>query len=115
MLFALLIVASSFITIINLEQIKNTKEQLRNINLLVSELNDVTDISRNDYEELKALNNTKINGIDVRFTLIDDNGVVLYDNEQKSSENHRIEKKLRKQWKLVKGIQRGTVRQLSQT
>ncbi|OVE69770.1 MULTISPECIES: sensor histidine kinase [Clostridium] len=102
-LFALLIVASSFITIINLEQIKNTKEQLRNINLLVSELNDVTDISRNDYEELKALNNTKINGIDVRFTLIDDSGVVLYDNEQKSSENHRDREEVKKAMETGEG------------
>ncbi|NSB16428.1 sensor histidine kinase [Clostridium beijerinckii] len=102
-LFALLIVASSFITIINLEQIKNTKEQLRNINLLVSELNDVTDISRNDYEELKALNNTKINGIDVRFTLIDDNGVVLYDNEQKSSENHKDREEVKKAMETGEG------------
>ena len=102
-LFALLIVASSFITIINLEQIKNTKEQLRNINLLISELNDVTDISRNDYEELKALNNTKINGIDVRFTLIDDSGVVLYDNEQKSSENHRDREEVKKAMETGEG------------
>ncbi|AJG97863.1 PAS domain-containing sensor histidine kinase [Clostridium beijerinckii] len=102
-LFALLIVASSFITIINLEQIKNTKEQLRNINLLVSELNDVTDISRNDYEELKALNNTKINGIDVRFTLIDDSGVVLYDNEQKSSENHKDREEVKKAMETGEG------------
>ncbi|ABR33308.1 sensor histidine kinase [Clostridium beijerinckii] len=102
-LFALLIVASSFITIINLEQIKNTKEQLRNINLLVSELNDVTDISRNDYEELKALNNTKINGIEVRFTLINDNGVVLYDNEQKSSENHRDREEVKKAMETGEG------------
>ncbi|MFL0163556.1 sensor histidine kinase [Candidatus Clostridium helianthi] len=102
-LFALLIVASSFITIINLEQIKNTKEQLRNINLLVSELNDVTDISRNDYEELKALNNTKINGIDVRFTLIDDDGVVLYDNEQKSNENHKDREEVKKAMETGEG------------
>lgn len=102
-IFALLIVASSFITIINLEQIKNTKEQLRNINLLISELNDVTDISRNDYEELKALNNTKINGIDVRFTLIDDNGVVLYDNEQKSDENHKDREEVKKAMETGEG------------
>ncbi|WP_026889155.1 sensor histidine kinase [Clostridium beijerinckii] len=102
-LFALLIVASSFITIINLEQIKNTKEQLRNINLLISELNDVTDISRNDYEELKALSNTKINSIDVRFTLIDDNGVVLYDNEQKSNENHKDREEVKKAMETGEG------------
>ncbi|WP_270563655.1 sensor histidine kinase [Clostridium beijerinckii] len=102
-LFALLIVASSFITIINLEQIKNTKEQLRNINLLVSELNDVTVISRNDYEELKALNNIKINSINVRFTLIDDNGAVLYDNEQKSNENHKDREEVKKAMETGEG------------
>lgn len=88
-LFAILIVASSFILIINMEQIKNTDEELKNINYLISELNNVTDISKNDYEALKTLNDTKINGINVRFTLIDNNGVVLYDNEQLSPENHK--------------------------
>ena len=88
-LFAILIVTSSFMILINLEEIKNTKEELRNINYLISELNDVTDISQNDYEYLKKINNVKINNINVRFTLIDNNGIVLYDNEEKSSENHK--------------------------
>lgn len=88
-LFAIIIVASSFLIIINLEQVNSTREQLKNINYLISELNDVTDISKNDYEDLKSINNTKINSINVRFTLIDKNGVVLYDNEQKSNENHK--------------------------
>lgn len=88
-LFAVLIVASSFMVLINFEQIKSTKEELKNINYLISELNDVTDISQNDYADLKRLNNVKINEMNVRFTLVDDNGNVLYDNEQKSSENHK--------------------------
>ena len=88
-LFAILIVTSSFMILINLEEIKNTKEELRNINYLISELNDVTDISQNDYDDLKKLNNIKINNVNVRFTLIDNNGIVLYDNEEKSSENHK--------------------------
>lgn len=88
-LFAVLIVTSSFIILINLEQAKGTKEELRNINYLISELNDVTDISQNDYADLEKLRTIKINNMDVRLTLIDNNGVVLYDNEQKSSENHK--------------------------
>jgi len=88
-LFAILIVASSFMILINLEEIKNTKEELRNVNYLVSEFSDITDMSRNDYEDLKKINNVKINNINVRFTLIDNNGIVLYDNEEKSSENHK--------------------------
>lgn len=88
-LFAVLIVTSSFMILINLEQAKSTKEELRNINYLISELNDVTDISENDYADLEKLNTIKINNMDVRLTLIDNNGVVLYDNEQKSNENHK--------------------------
>jgi len=88
-LFAILIVTSSFMILINLEQIKNTKEELRNFNYLISELNDVTDISEDNYTKLEKLKNIKINDVDVRFTLIDNNGVVLYDNEQKSGENHK--------------------------
>jgi two-component system phosphate regulon sensor histidine kinase PhoR len=88
-LFAILIVTSSFMILINLEQTKNTKEELRNFNYLISELNDVTDISEDNYKKLEKLNNIKINNVDVRFTLIDNNGVVLYDNEQKSGENHK--------------------------
>lgn len=88
-LFAIIIVAFSFMVLINLEQVKNTKEELRNVNYLISELYNVKDISQNDYEDLKRLNNIKINDMNVRFTLIDNNGVVLYDNEQKSSENHK--------------------------
>ncbi len=88
-LFAIIIVVCSFMIIINLEQVKTTTEELKNINYLISELNDVTDISNNDYKPLRELNKTKINGVDVRVTLIDNNGVVLYDNEQLSSENHK--------------------------
>jgi len=88
-LFAIIIVILSFMLLMNLEQIKNTKEQLKNINYLISELNDTKDISENNYSELKKLNNVKINDINVRFTLIDNNGVVLYDNEEKSLENHK--------------------------
>jgi two-component system phosphate regulon sensor histidine kinase PhoR len=88
-LFAVIIVTSSFMMLINFQQINNTKEQLKNVNYLISELNDKKDITENDYSELKRLNNIKINNINVRFTLIDNNGVVLYDNEEKSSENHK--------------------------
>jgi two-component system phosphate regulon sensor histidine kinase PhoR len=88
-LFAVVIVSYSFLMLINLEQVKNTDEELKNINYVILELNNVTDISKNDYEELKALDNMKINGVHVRLTLIDNNGVVLYDNEEKSSENHK--------------------------
>jgi two-component system phosphate regulon sensor histidine kinase PhoR len=75
--------------LINLEQTKTTKEELRNFNYLISEINDVTDISEANYAKLEKLKNIKINDVDVRFTIIDNNGVVLYDSEQKSGENHK--------------------------
>jgi two-component system phosphate regulon sensor histidine kinase PhoR len=88
-LLAILIVTSSFMILINLEEIKNTKEELRNVNYLISELNDVADIRESDYEDLRKINNIKINNMNVRFTVIDNDGNVLYDNEEKSSENHK--------------------------
>ena len=59
-LFAILIVTSSFMMLINLEEIKNTKQELRNINYLISKMNNVIDISQDDYKHLKELNNLKI-------------------------------------------------------
>jgi len=93
-LFAILIVTSSFMIVINLEQIKTVKEELRNINHLISELDDITEISGNNYADLEKINDIKINdikinNINVRVTLIGNDGVVLYDNEQKSDENHK--------------------------
>ncbi|MDR3593236.1 ATP-binding protein [Clostridium sp.] len=102
-LFAIMIVVSSFMIIINLEQVKNTTEELKNINYLISELNDVTDISYNDYDALKKLNKTKINGVDVRITLIDNNGVVLYDNEQLSDENHKDREEVKEAFETGEG------------
>lgn len=102
-LFAILIVASSFIMIINFEQIKNTKEELKNINYLVSEINNVTELSKNDYEALKDLNDIKINGINIRITLIDKNGVVLYDNEQLSDENHKEREEVKSAFETGEG------------
>ncbi len=88
-LFAILIVTASFMTLINLEQIKNVKAELRNINYFIADLNDVADISVNNYADLEKLKNMKINNMNVRVTLIDNDGVVLYDTDEKSSENHK--------------------------
>lgn len=88
-LFAILIVTSSFMILINLEQIKSAKEELKTINYLITKNNDVKDLGQLDYSALEKLDDIKINDINVRFTLIDNNGVVLFDNEQKSTENHK--------------------------
>lgn len=81
-LFAILIVSSSFMILINLEQMRNTKEELGNINSLIGEFDGM-------YEtKLSELDGIKINDIPVRFTLINNKGNVLYDNEQTTNENH---------------------------
>lgn len=88
-LFAILIVSSSFMLLINLQQIRNTKEELRNVNSLICEFNDF------DNSKLSKLHDIKINEMPIRFTIIDSEGNVLYDNEGNTKENHinRIEVK----------------------
>lgn len=81
-LFAVLIVSSSFILLINMQQIKLTKEELRNINYVISEFN------IDDMDDLSKLDKLKINNIELRVTVINAAGDVLYDNtENKSGEN----------------------------
>ena len=88
-LFAILIVSSSFMLLINLQQIRNTKEELRNVNSLICEFNDF------DNNKLSKVHAIKINEMPIRFTIIDSEGNVLYDNEGNTNENHinRIEVK----------------------
>ncbi len=81
-IFAILIVTSSFIVLINLQQIKNTKEELKNVNYLIAEFNN---IKGDDLEDLKDI---RFNEIPVRFKLIKSNGDVIYDNQSKENENH---------------------------
>lgn len=82
-LFVILILTSSFIIEINMQQIKNTKEELRNVNNLISQFGD------NIETKIDELPDIKINDMGIRLTLIDNDGNVLYDNEEKSTENHK--------------------------
>ncbi|AGX42351.1 sensor histidine kinase ResE [Clostridium saccharobutylicum DSM 13864] len=82
-LFVILILTSSFIIEINMQQIKNTKEELRNVNNLISQFGD------NIETKIDEMPNIKINDMGIRLTLIDNDGNVLYDNEEKSTENHK--------------------------
>ena len=88
-LLAILIVSSSFMLLINLQQIRNTKEELRNVNSLICGLNDF------DNNKLSKVQAIKINEMPIRFTIIDSEGNALYDNEGNTEENHinRIEVK----------------------
>ena len=85
-LFAVLIVTSSFVILINMQQIESTKEDLKNINYIISEF------EFDNLENLNKLDKVKINNIQLRITVIDSKGNVLYDNMQNKTdeidENH---------------------------
>lgn len=85
-LFAVLIVTSSFVILINMQQIKSTKEDLKNINYIISEF------EFDNLENLNKLDKVKINNIQLRITVIDSKGNVLYDNMENKTdeidENH---------------------------
>ncbi|GAB6169980.1 ATP-binding protein [Clostridium carnis] len=78
-LFALIIVTSSFIALVNLKEIEKIKEVLSVYNNII--------INSNDYSE-KALSYFKVNNINVRFTLVNNNGDVIFDNKKEELENH---------------------------
>ncbi|MBE6070919.1 MAG: HAMP domain-containing protein [Clostridium butyricum] len=82
-LFAILILTSSFIILMNLREINNTKELLINVNYLISKSEDLK------IEDLNKLNELEINDTRIRITLINRHGEILYDNETTSRENHK--------------------------
>ncbi|NKF05972.1 HAMP domain-containing protein [Clostridium gasigenes] len=78
-LFALLILTSSFVALVNVNEIEKTKS-------LLSSYNKIMILNPNFTE--KNLENFKINNVTVRFTLIDKNGNVKFDSSNKDLENH---------------------------
>lgn len=78
-LFALIIVTCLFISLVNLKEVDKTKETLKNYNNILLKIN--------DYSE-ENLNNFKINENDVRFTIVNKKGEVIFDNNVKNLGNH---------------------------
>lgn len=78
-LFALLILTSSFVALVNVNEIEKTKS-------LLSSYNKIMILNPNFTE--KNLENFKINNVRVRFTLIDKNGNVKFDSSNKELESH---------------------------
>lgn len=98
-LFAILLLTSSFITLINLREINNTKQILVNVNYLISKNEDF------DKHDLSKFNEVKINNTPIRITLVNKNGDVLYDNEIKSNENHKERLEIKKAFEDGSGYQ----------
>lgn len=78
-LFALLILTSSFIALVNVNEIEKTKGLLSSYNKIMTLNPDFTD---------ENLENFKVSGIKVRFTLVDKMGNVLFDSNNKELSNH---------------------------
>ena len=78
-LFALVILTSSFIALVNVNEIEKTKG-------LLSSYNEIMSLNQNFTEE--NLDNFKVNDINVRFTLVDKKGDVIFDSSNKKLENH---------------------------
>lgn len=83
-LFALISATCLFVIISNIQEINRTKDSLKNINNYVIKLN---------IKDEKLIEDYKINNVNVRCTIIDKDGTVLYDSTGKQLENHlsRIE------------------------
>ena len=79
-IFALIIVTGSFITLVNIKNIDGVKEVLSGYNESLKEVADFSKVNFEDY---------KIGGKVVRFTIINKEGEVLYDSQNKNLGNHK--------------------------
>ncbi|MGL4773009.1 MAG: sensor histidine kinase [Clostridium sp.] len=77
-IFALFIFGTSFSVLNNVRELENTKETLGHYN----------DIISNGNVDIRVLDNITINAGSVRFTIIDNNGVVKYDSAPSKGDNH---------------------------
>lgn len=78
-IFALIIVTSSFITLVNINTINDAKEALSIYNIC---------ILKGDYSN-EDLSMYKFKGNPVRFTVVNKDGEVIFDNEKSELENHK--------------------------
>lgn len=81
-IFALVIITSSFMALSSIQEIQNTKDILKNYNNIAAKLID------NGRLEKDELNSFKINGIDIRFTIINKDGKVTFDSISDSGNNY---------------------------
>ncbi|HBJ1649274.1 HAMP domain-containing sensor histidine kinase [Clostridium botulinum] len=84
--FALIIVTSFFVLLSNFQEIRDTKNELRNFNLLIDKIDDLGSLNNIDKQNFKDI---KINNVAVRFTLLDGAGAVLYDTENELESNYK--------------------------
>lgn len=83
-IFALVILTSSFIALSSIQEIENTKDILKNYNNIVAKLINKDNASLYNDE----LNNFKINGTNIRFTIINKDGTVKFDSISDNGSNY---------------------------
>ncbi|MGG7077406.1 ATP-binding protein [Clostridium sardiniense] len=81
-IFALVIITSSFMALSSIQEIQNTRDILKNYNNIAAKWID------NGRLEKSELNNFKINGTDIRFTIINKEGKVTFDSISDSSNSY---------------------------
>ncbi|GAA0069462.1 HAMP domain-containing sensor histidine kinase [Clostridium sardiniense] len=81
-IFALVILTSSFMALSSIQEIQNTRDILKNYNNIAAKWID------NGRLEKAELNNFKINGTDIRFTIINKDGKVTFDSISDISNNY---------------------------
>lgn len=86
-IFSLIVVSCSFIALVNIKEIEKTKE-------ILSVYNDLL-IKAENYN-LENLNYVKINNVQVRFTLVNNNGDVIKDTLKDHLENHSDREEIKK-------------------
>ncbi len=82
-LFAALLLSTSFVLMINMREIDRTKEMLININSLIVTEEKIKLGSTNDFPQDYTINDCK-----VRVTIIDKYGKIKFDNKLATKENH---------------------------
>lgn len=83
-IFALVILTSSFMALSSIQEIENTKDILKNYNNIVAKLINKDNASLYNDE----LNNFKINGTNIRFTIINKDGTVKFDSISDNGSNY---------------------------
>lgn len=93
-IFALVIITSSFMALSSMQEIQNTRNMLKNYNEIVANWKS---ISKED------LNKLKINNTNIRFSIINKHGKVIFDSlEESDYKNHNEREEIKKA--KIKGI-----------
>ena len=90
--FALAILTLSFITLSSVQEVKNTKDILRNYNNIVANLI----LKENEELSEDDLNDFKVGNTDIRFTIINKDGTIRYDSKRYKGNDYLNKEEIKK-------------------